>query len=86
MCELFTDGTPLFDLSNLLAYRRGEYDPTPVLNKILDPDIRELVTHMTQVDPSLRLTAKDYLLKYQGELVQSVPDVMIEDWHAPYQS
>ena len=34
IAELFTEGTSLFDLSKLLAYRRGEYDPTPTLDKI----------------------------------------------------
>ena len=34
--ELFCDGVGLFDLSQLLAYRTGEYNPEPKLQKIDD--------------------------------------------------
>lgn len=43
IAELFTEGVPLFDLSQLLAYRNGLFSPDPVLNKIEDRSIRELV-------------------------------------------
>jgi hypothetical protein len=32
--ELFLEGKALFDLSQLLAYRRGQYDPWPSLEKV----------------------------------------------------
>ena len=38
--ELFTEGSAPFDLSQLLAYRSGEYSPWKLLQKIEDPDIR----------------------------------------------
>jgi phosphoinositide-3-kinase regulatory subunit 4 len=44
IAELFTEGVPLFDLSQLLAYRNGHFFPEQVLNKIEDHSIRELVT------------------------------------------
>lgn len=44
IAELFTEGVPLFDLSQLLAYRNGQFFPEQVLNKIEDCSIRELVT------------------------------------------
>lgn len=44
IAELFTEGVPLFDLSQLLAYRNGQFFPEQVLNKIEDRSIRELVT------------------------------------------
>lgn len=44
IAELFTEGVPLFDLSQLLAYRNGHFFPEQVLNKIEDRSIRELVT------------------------------------------
>lgn len=44
IAELFTEGVPLFDLSQLLAYRNGHFFPEQVLNKIEDLSIRELVT------------------------------------------
>ena len=64
--ELFTD-TPPFSFSNLLAYRAGEFDPTGIIAKIEDPDIKELVAHMIQRDPSTRLTANEYLSKQRGK-------------------
>lgn len=44
IAELFTEGVPLFDLSQLLAYRRGNFQTEQVLQKIEDRSIRELVT------------------------------------------
>lgn len=44
IAELFTEGVPLFDLSQLLAYRNGHFFPEQVLNKIEDRSIRELVS------------------------------------------
>lgn len=43
IAELFTEGVPLFDLSQLLAYRRGNFQTEQVLQKIEDRSIRELV-------------------------------------------
>lgn len=49
IAELFTEGVPLFDLSQLLAYRNGHFFPEQVLNKIEDQSIRELVIMSTNV-------------------------------------
>ena len=38
--ELFLDGSALFDLSQLLAYRRGDYDPSQQLQAVADRDAR----------------------------------------------
>uniref|UniRef100_A0A452DLG0 Protein kinase domain-containing protein n=1 Tax=Capra hircus TaxID=9925 RepID=A0A452DLG0_CAPHI len=46
IAELFTEGVPLFDLSQLLAYRNGQFFPEQVLSKIEDRSIRELVTQI----------------------------------------
>ena len=35
IAELFLEGMPLFELSQLLAYRRGQYDPTQHLEKVV---------------------------------------------------
>ena len=41
IAELFLEGAPLFSLSQLFKYRRGEFDPTAMyLHKIEDPEIR----------------------------------------------
>jgi len=40
IAELFSEGNKLFDLSELLAYKKGDYDPRPSLEKIEDNQIR----------------------------------------------
>lgn len=67
IAELFTDGTPPFDLSQLLAFREGKYHPTSCLDKIEDPHIKSLVEHMIQRDPDKRYTAEQYLSKWKGK-------------------
>lgn len=44
IAELFTEGVPLFDLSQLLAYRRGLFQTEQVLLKIEDRSVKDLVT------------------------------------------
>ncbi|CAM8941988.1 unnamed protein product [Rhodiola kirilowii] len=64
IAELFLEGQPLFELSQLLAYRRGQYDPSQVLDKIQDSGVRQMISHMIQLDPELRLSADSYLQSY----------------------
>jgi len=52
IAELFTEGVPLFDLSQLLAYRKGHFQTEHVLMKIEDHSIRELV------ETTIHLTAR----------------------------
>lgn len=40
IAELFSEGTPIFSLSQMFKYRSGEYDPTPYINKIEDEHIK----------------------------------------------
>ena len=40
IAELFTEGKPLFDYSELLAFSVNQYNPGKVIDKIEDPDIR----------------------------------------------
>ena len=61
IAELFLE-TPIFSLSQLYKYRKGEYDPQYVyLSKIQDIDVREMVTHMIQLEPEYRYSAEEYL-------------------------
>ncbi|KAI9821772.1 MAG: Serine/threonine-protein kinase [Pycnora praestabilis] len=61
IAELFLE-SPIFSLSQLYKYRKGEYDPEHAhLSKIEDKDIRELVSHMIQVEPESRYSADEYL-------------------------
>ncbi|XP_060937371.1 phosphoinositide 3-kinase regulatory subunit 4 [Limanda limanda] len=72
VAELFTEGVPLFDLSQLLAYRKGLFQTEHVLKKIEDQSIRELVGQMVQREPEKRLAAEDYLKQQRGK---AFPDI-----------
>ncbi|KAG2443160.1 hypothetical protein HYH02_009570 [Chlamydomonas schloesseri] len=65
IAEVFCDGKALFDLSELLSYRRGDAaaDPAGPGSALagVDPDIRRLVLHMIQLDPAARWPAARYL-------------------------
>ncbi|GFS33637.1 protein kinase family protein [Actinidia rufa] len=71
IAELFLEGQPLFELSQLLAYRRGQYDPTQHLEKIPDSGIRKMILHMIQLDPELRFSAENYLQSYASVVFPS---------------
>ncbi|KAL8659199.1 MAG: hypothetical protein Q9226_000537 [Calogaya cf. arnoldii] len=61
IAELFLE-SPIFTLSQLYKYRKGEFDPAfSLLDKIQDREIRELVNHMIQLDPESRYAAEEYL-------------------------
>lgn len=72
IAELFTEGVPLFDLSQLLAYRRGLFQTEQVLLKIEDRSVRDLVAQMVQREPEKRLTAEEYLKQQRG---RAFPDI-----------
>ncbi|KAG7283002.1 hypothetical protein CRUP_028519 [Coryphaenoides rupestris] len=72
IAELFTEGVPLFDLSQLLAYRKGHFQTEHVLMKIEDHSIRELVMQMIQREPEKRQAAEDYLKQQRG---RAFPDI-----------
>lgn len=65
IAELFLEGAPLFDLSQLLRYKTGEYDPSVLVDRIDDIEIRSLVSHMICLDPDKRYSAATYLTKWQ---------------------
>ena len=61
IAELFLE-SPIFNLSQLYKYRRGEYDPVVThINRIADVDVREMVAHMIQLEPESRYSAEEYL-------------------------
>jgi phosphoinositide-3-kinase regulatory subunit 4 len=50
IAELFLE-SPIFTLSQMYKYRKGEYSPEhSQLVKIEDPEIRELILHMIQLE------------------------------------
>ncbi|RHZ45574.1 hypothetical protein Glove_669g16 [Diversispora epigaea] len=66
IAEVFLEGTPIFSLAQLFKYRSGEYDPSIYLDKIEDEDMKVMVKHMINVDPSQRYTAEQYLQEWRG--------------------
>lgn len=67
IAELFLEA-PIFSLSQLYKYRKGEYDPNiSHLSRIPDKDIRELVASMIQLDPQKRYSAEQYLEFWRGK-------------------
>eukprot|EP00298_Acanthocystis_sp_HF-20_P014140 c20652_g1_i1.p1 GENE.c20652_g1_i1~~c20652_g1_i1.p1 ORF type:complete len:1457 (+),score=612.94 c20652_g1_i1:607-4371(+) len=64
IAELFLDGEVVFTYQELLAYAKGNFDVNQRLSNIQDQSIREMVLHMLNVNPKLRLTPGDYLSKY----------------------
>ncbi|PVZ97971.1 hypothetical protein BB558_006039 [Smittium angustum] len=71
IAELFLEDSPLFTLSQLLKYRNGVYDPMEKLSKINNPNIINLVKHMTQINESSRLSASNYLEIWRDTLFPS---------------
>lgn len=67
IAELFLEA-PIFTLSQLFSYRKGEYSPDiSFLSRIPDKDIRELVSSMIQLDPQKRYSAEQYLHFWRGK-------------------
>ncbi|OAA68394.1 protein kinase [Niveomyces insectorum RCEF 264] len=61
--------SPIFSLSQLFRYRRGEYDPViSHLSRIPDRDLADMIAHMIQLDPQKRYSAKEYLEFYRGKV------------------
>ncbi|BFG20851.1 hypothetical protein CerSpe_071250 [Prunus speciosa] len=81
IAELFLEGQPLFELSQLLAYRRGQYDPTQLLEKIPDSGIRKMILHMIQLEPELRLSADSYLQEYTTIVFPSYFSPFLHNFH-----
>ncbi|KAK6633048.1 hypothetical protein RUM43_012791 [Polyplax serrata] len=77
LIELYNEGQPPFNLSQLLSYRVNEYNPKRHLEKIEDEGMRNLLTHMAsliretfilliQKEPSARSSAEIYLDQARG--------------------
>ncbi|KAJ7571090.1 hypothetical protein O6H91_01G148400 [Diphasiastrum complanatum] len=61
IAELFLEGQSLFDLPQLLSYRKGQYDPRHSLEKVSDSAVRDMILHMIHLNPECRLSPDEYL-------------------------
>ena len=65
IAQLFLDGEALFDYSQLLAYRKGDTEHfSKLMERIDDKDVREMISHMLDLDPNKRFSAEEYIKKY----------------------
>ncbi|KAK7751532.1 Serine/threonine-protein kinase [Diatrype stigma] len=68
IAEMFLE-TPIFSLSQLFKYRRGEFDPAiSHLSRIPDQGLREMLSSMIHLDPQKRYSAEQYLDFYKGKV------------------
>ncbi|XP_057759581.1 serine/threonine-protein kinase VPS15-like [Arachis stenosperma] len=81
IAELFLEGQPLFELSQLLAYRRGQFDPSQHLEKIPDLGIRKMILHMIQIEPESRLSAEGYLKEYAAVVFPTYFSPFLHDFY-----
>ena len=84
IAELFLEGQPLFELSQLLAYRRGQYDPSQHLEKVFFFFfVCALVLFGNLVVPSVGITSTHVqdsvfnIFKYCILYVMQIPDLGI---------
>ncbi|XP_071571765.1 phosphoinositide 3-kinase regulatory subunit 4 isoform X2 [Temnothorax nylanderi] len=68
LTELYNEGHPPFDFSQLLAYRNNEYSVSKHLDSIDDPGIRELLGSMLERNPTNRKSAEIYLSQTRGTI------------------
>ncbi len=61
VAAMYSGGREMFDIPAILKYRDGQYDPSSYLKKIADVEIRMIVAHMTQLDPTKRWSASQYI-------------------------
>ncbi|KOC68309.1 Phosphoinositide 3-kinase regulatory subunit 4 [Habropoda laboriosa] len=66
LTELYNEGHPPFDFSQLLAYRNSEYSVSKHLDTIEDLGIRELLASMLERNPANRKSAEIYLAQARG--------------------
>lgn len=68
IAQMFLE-SEIFSLAQLYKYRRGEYDPVIThLGVISDKDVREMISHMIQLDPEKRYSAEQYLEFFKGNV------------------
>ncbi|KAG5326958.1 PI3R4 kinase, partial [Acromyrmex heyeri] len=68
LTELYNEGHPPFDFSQLLAYRNNEYSVSKHLDSIDDLGIRELLSSMLERNPTNRKSAEIYLAQTRGTI------------------
>lgn len=73
IAELFSEGIPIFNLSQLFKYKANEHNVTEYFNEHFKDDtgLKNLIMDMIDLDPSKRLSAKEILEKYRDKFFPS---------------
>ncbi|EJS44782.1 vps15p [Saccharomyces arboricola H-6] len=68
IAEIFAEGRPIFNLSQLFKYKSNSYDVGRefLMEEMKSPDLRNMILDMIQLDPSKRLSCEELLNKYRG--------------------
>ncbi|QLL31377.1 hypothetical protein HG536_0B02400 [Torulaspora globosa] len=67
IAEIYAEGRPLFNLSQLFKYKNNEYDVTSFLEEEIKGDaLRSLICDMVHQNPKKRLSCRKLLEKYRG--------------------
>lgn len=79
LAELVLDGRPLFDLSALLAYKRGEFSPRDALAGAEDEALAGLALEMVALEPERRSCgAENFIARHRGGLFPEYFDQLHE--------
>eukprot|EP01133_Synstelium_polycarpum_P006410 gene6410-7436_t len=71
IAELFLEGQTIFDFSQMLSYRRGEYNPEAAIRRIPDVHIQSLILHMIQREPNNRFPPEKYVTNWTDKAFPS---------------
>ncbi|GAV48373.1 hypothetical protein ZYGR_0I06700 [Zygosaccharomyces rouxii] len=67
IAEMYAEGRPLFNLSQLFKYKNEDYDVFEFLKEeVYSEPLQNLILDMIQLDPKKRLSCKLLLEKYRG--------------------
>lgn len=67
IAEMYAEGRPLFNLSQLFKYKNEDYEVDELLQEEVYPGpLKNLIWDMIQLDPRKRLSCKQLLDKYRG--------------------
>jgi len=71
IAELWLEGHPLFTYGDLIAYKKGVYDPSSQVSKIAHPTVRTLVSRLIDKRPLMRRHPSDMEWYQSRSLVDS---------------
>ncbi|XP_037081673.1 LOW QUALITY PROTEIN: phosphoinositide 3-kinase regulatory subunit 4-like [Pollicipes pollicipes] len=84
LTELCTEGAVPFDLTQLLLYRAGEYDPSQATGRIADPAFREMVEAMLRLEPAARPAPADLLARYTPAVFPATFQAVLHPYFAQF--